>query len=388
MMKSLVSRLGVWLGAFAIFGCFGVAAQNLPGPVDLVLVFPDLSPALDRPVSMVQSPGRQDRWYVAEQAGRLLIIDNSTAANTVGVVADLRGRIASGPNEAGLLGIAFHPDFQSNGELFLSYTRRGSGGGVALTSVISRFRMADENGQVLDPRSEEIILTVDQPFANHNGGQISFGPDGFLYAGFGDGGSAGDPQGHGQNRDTMLGTMIRIDVDQGAPYGIPDDNPFVGQDGLSEIFAYGLRNPWRWSFDRETGDLWLADVGQNRWEEVDRITLGGNYGWNAREGAHVFELSDTNTNGLIEPVAEYSHNLGCSVTGGFVYRGSAIPDLVGWFVYGDFCSGRIWATREDGQVVELARVGLNIAAFAQGTDGEILILDHARGRIARIVPGR
>lgn len=386
-MQSVMSRLGGWLVTLAIMCPTVSLAQELPSAIGVTLAFPELSRPFDRPIAMLQAPGRRDRWYVAEQAGRVLVFENAADATDVGVVADISGRIASGPNEAGLLGFAFHPGFQSNREIFLSYTVRGSGRGVALTSVISRFRMVDDDGLVIDPRSEEIILTIDQPFANHNGGHIVFGPDGFLYAGFGDGGSAGDPEGNGQNLDTLLGTLIRIDVDRGAPYAVPDDNPFVAGGGRAEIYAYGLRNPWRWSFDRETGDLWLADVGQNRWEEVDQITAGGNYGWNRREGAHEFERTSAASSDLIEPVAEYSHNLGCSVTGGFVYRGKALPDLTGWFVYGDFCSGRIWATRPDGQTLELLRVGLSIAAFAQDAEGELYILDHGRGRIARLVPG-
>jgi len=224
---------------------------------------------------------------------------------------------------------------------------------------------------------------VDQPFLNHNGGQIAFGPDGLLYVGLGDGGSGGDPLGHAQDTSTLLGSILRIDVDRGTPYAVPPDNPFAAGGGRPEIFAWGLRNPWRWSFDRETGELWCGDVGQNRWEEVDRIRRGGNYGWNVREGAHCFASAECDSAGLIEPVAEYSHDEGCSITGGYVYRGATLPQISGAYVYGDFCSGRIWGLFSAGGGALaprlLAESGLQISSFAEDHDGELYVVDYGGG---------
>lgn len=363
------------------------SAQALGDAVGTVRAFAGLS--FERPVAMIQAPGSDADWYVAEQAGRIFTFADDPGAARADLVLDLRAGVDSGPNEAGLLGMALHPDFAANRQVFLSYTRPGTGRGVALISVISRFT-ADADGRRLDPDSEQIVLTLEQPFGNHNGGHIAFGPDGFLYAGFGDGGAGGDPRNNGQNTGTLLGTLLRVDVDGPGAYEIPPDNPFAdGVGGRPEIHAYGLRNPWRWSFDRQTGELWLADVGQNRWEEVDRIVSGGNYGWNAREGAHGFDGSTRAAGPLIEPVAEYSHQQGCSVTGGFVYRGRAIADLQGFFVYGDFCSGLVWGVRRTTnsgtEVQRLMQTDLRIAAFAEGNDGELYILDHGRGRIFQLV---
>jgi glucose/arabinose dehydrogenase len=279
--------------------------------------------------------------------------------------------------------MAFHPGFAANRQVFLSYTRRGTGRG--LTSVISRF-IADGSGAVLDSGSEQPILTLDQPFRNHNGGHIMFGPDGFLYIGFGDGGSRADPQGNGQNVNTLLGAILRIDVDGGRPYAIPPDNPFAGGGGRPEIYAWGLRNPWRFTFDRATGDLWLGDVGQNDIEEIDLIVRGGNYGWNLREGTAIFRRGGP-TGGLIGPVGQYRHNLGCSITGGYVYDGGAVAGLGGAYVFGDFCSGRIWAqfAAEEGRPIrQLVDTDLSITSFGQANDGRLFVLD-LRGAVFQLV---
>jgi glucose/arabinose dehydrogenase len=270
-----------------------------------------------------------------------------------------------------LLGVAFHPRFAENGFVYVSYTAPGA----PLTSVVARFNSPDR-GVTMDVNSETALLTLPQPFANHNGGHIVFGSDGMLYVGFGDGGSEGDPNGNGQDTNTLLGKILRLDVDNAAPYAIPGDNPFAGGGGRGEIWAFGLRNPWRFQFDRGTGALWAGDVGQNQFEEVDRITRGGNFGWNIREGAHCFSDPQCSTAGLIDPVAEYDHTEGCSITGGFVYRGSAIPSLSGSYVYGDFCSGRIWAlANEQPQVI--ADTTLAISSFAEDSTGELLVIDMA-----------
>ena len=319
--------------------------------------------------------------------------DPSVAAATLFI--DITARVDSGPNEAGLLGMAFHPDWGPNGnfQVFLSYTRSGA----PLESTISRFYSLD-NGATLDNGVEDVIMTVLQPFGNHNGGNIEFGPDGHLYAGWGDGGSAGDPLNNGQNTTTLLGTMTRIDVDGGVPYAVPADNPFaanasctqgVGGAACPEIFAWGLRNPWRWSFDSSNGDLWAGDVGQGAIEEVDIVSLGGNYGWRCREGSTDFDTSANCPAGLIDPITEYDHGVGRSITGGYVYRGSVIPDLQGFYVFGDFVSGRIWAlpaTSGIGSAAdELLDTSLSIASFAVGNDDELYVLDFATGSIHQVI---
>ena len=334
--------------------------------------FPNL-PALSSPVAMLMAPGDSSHWYVVQQAGQVIRFVNSFGVSSTSDFIDINdGRLLYG-GEMGLLGMAFHPDFASNGYVYLSYTSPGP------VSRISRFNL-DPSGLALDPASEQIVLSLAQPFSNHNGGHIAFGPDNYLYIGLGDGGSGGDPQGHGQNTGTLLGSMLRIDVGDGSSggYTIPADNPFVSGGGLPEIFAYGLRNPWRWSFDRISGELWLGDVGQNTYEEIDIITRGGNYGWNIMEGAHCYNAASCDQTGLILPVAEYDHTEGVAVTGGYVYRGSDIAFLQGRYLYADYGSGRIWALEQTGpgQYIssELLDTPYNIASFAEDHDGELYII--------------
>ncbi|MDX1404153.1 MAG: PQQ-dependent sugar dehydrogenase [Woeseiaceae bacterium] len=348
------------------------------------------------PVALLQAPGDNSRWFVVEQQGivRSFPNDPNVSNADVGVFADIRLRVLGG-GERGLLGMAFHPAFGGgNFEVFLSYTGTNAG-----ESIINRFRSID-NGATLDTSVDDIVLTIPQPFANHNGGNIAFGPDGFLYAGWGDGGSAGDPNDHAQDTSNLLGTITRIDVDSAMPYAIPADNPFAGNAAnpctqgfgggdCPEIYAYGFRNPWRWSFDRLTGELWVGDVGQNQWEEVDLVTAGGNYGWRCREGMHDFDLTGSGCGGaLIDPITEYDHSLGQSITGGYVYRGSAIPELQGFYVYGDFVTGRIFAiaaTSQQGTVgEEIFNTPFNISAFAQDQDSELYIVDYG-GSVHRII---
>ncbi len=357
-----------------------------PAPPDALALeeaFPGIT--FQRPVGALQDPLDPTRWYVVEQGGR--VVTFKTPSGPLSVTVDLSGQLVSG-GEAGLLGMAFHPQFASNGKVYLSYTGPSALPEVALLSHLSVFTSPD-GGLTLDPASEEVLLTVEQPFGNHNGGHIAFGPDGYLYLGLGDGGSGGDPRGNAQDTDTLLGAMLRLDVDGGVPYAVPADNPFALGGGRPEIYAWGLRNPWRWSFDRATGELWCGDVGQGEWEEVDRIALGLNYGWNIREGAHCFLTPQCDPTGLADPVVEYSHAEGCSVTGGFVYRGSAIPGLPGTYLYGDFCSGRVWGLLPDGaggfENRLLLESGLSIASFAEGSDGEVYVLDIGSGRIFRLI---
>ena len=363
---------------FIVFSAPVISASE----VKLKRVFADA--VFNQPVAIVAAPGQSNVWYIVEQAGKVIRLQQEKGKLEHSVFIDIRNRVDSGPNEAGLLGMAFDPEFNNNGRFYLSYT--GPGDGNPLESILSRFS-SNDNGLSADPGKEQILFRLDQPYSNHNGGNIQFGHDGFLYYGLGDGGWAGDPDGNGQNTHTLLGALLRIDVSGERGYSVPGDNPFVKGGGKPEIYAYGLRNPWRWSFDRKTGALWLADVGQNKWEEVNRIVRGGNYGWNIREGLHCYS-GDCNRAGLIAPVVEYSHDHGCSITGGYVYRGSAIPFLEGTYLYGDYCSGTIWGMKIDGQknyvARELLSTRLNIASFGEGNDGELYVVD-LNGKIFRIV---
>lgn len=362
--------------------CIAPATPPVATRIQLENPFPNL-PALTAPVAMLMAPGDNSRWYVVQQTGQVVSFANSFGATSLATFIDIDdGRLADG-GEMGLLGMAFHPDFASNGYVYLSYTSSGP------VSRISRFEL-DASGQALDAASETIILSVAQPYSNHNGGMIAFGPDDYLYIGLGDGGSGGDPLGHGQNTGTLLGSMLRIDVGDGTTgnYTIPADNPFVGGGGLPEIYAYGLRNPWRWSFDRSNGQLWLGDVGQNAYEEIDIIYNGGNYGWNIMEGTHCYNAASCNQAGLILPVAEYDHSQGFAVTGGYVYRGSDTAFLQGDYLYADYATGRIWALEQTAPSqytsTELLDTSLNIASFAQDHAGELYVID-LNGGIFRIV---
>lgn len=358
----------------------------------LTRVFPSL-PAGRSVVELLPSPGTGSHWYVVEQAGRVFRFENTPSVSTRSLVIDLSAQVLSG-GELGLLGMAFHPNFAGNGQVFLSYTARPRAGqSEAAVSRLSRFRSRD-GGATFDAASEEVLLEISQPYSNHNGGGIAFGPDGMLYYGMGDGGSAGDPMRHGQNLNSLLGKFIRIDVNRSSPgraYGIPPDNPFVAGGGAPEIYAWGLRNPWRWSFDRATGELWAGDVGQNALEEVDLIRRGGNYGWNVMEGTRCYGASTCNQAGLILPVVEYGRSLGVSITGGYVYRGSRVPWLVGSFVFADFQSGRVWRVAHDvmgnATAQQIAMAGVNVSTFGQGSDGELYVVSYSDGRIFRIDPG-
>ena len=351
------------------------------------------------PILALQAPRAATRWFVVEQAGRVRVFANTTSVAAATDFVDIRTRVRSG-GEMGLLGLAFHPDFPADPRVYLSYTT----GTSPLRSRLSEFRTSD-GGATLDASSEQILLTIDQPQNNHNGGYLAFGPDGFLYAGFGDGGSGGDPFGpigNGQNLRTLLGKVIRLDISgpTGAVrYRIPPSNPFAasnfcatgaGAQDCAEIYAWGLRNPWRWSFDRVSGELWLGDVGQGSWEEINRVSNGGNYGWRCREGAHDFNLACGNSQPRIDPIAEYGRTAGQSVTGGYVYRGTAIPSLVGRYVFGDFATGRLWHIARDTpptlQVTSGFDTNLQIASFGEGIDGELLIVHYA-GTLHRLIAG-
>jgi glucose/arabinose dehydrogenase len=329
-------------------------------------------------VGMHAVPGDPAHAVVVSQEGVLYRANLQDAGAAPSVFLDIRNRIIGDPgNEEGLLGLAFAPDYATSGRFYVHYSAGGPRRGV-----VSRFVA---NGASADPASEQVILEVAQPYANHNGGGMAFGPEGMLYLAFGDGGSAGDPQGNGQRLDTLLGKILRIDV-SGAGYGIPADNPFVGR-GRGEIWAYGLRNPWRITFDRGNGQLWSADVGQNAWEEVNRIVPGGNYGWSVLEGDACYRAATCDRSGKLAPRATYSHEFGCSVTGGYVYRGQAMPELVGWYVYGDYCSGRVWALNaatNEGAAIPLADTGVSITSFFEDAAGELYVVSPSA--IYRLAP--
>jgi glucose/arabinose dehydrogenase len=316
-------------------------------------------------------PGDEDFVVVLTQEGVIYRASTKDASREPTVFLDIRDRIKQDlDTEEGLLGLAFSPDYQTTAEFYVNYTAADP-----RRNVISRFV---SKGDAADPDSETVLLEIMQPFRNHNGGALQFGPDDMLYISSGDGGSGGDPQGNGQSLDTMLGKILRIDVSGAEGYLTPADNPFAGGGGLPEIWAYGLRNPWRITFDTETGDLWAADVGQGDIEEIDLIKRGGNYGWNIMEGPECYNASDCDRSGLIPPRAWYGHEDGnCSVTGGYVYRGERLPELEGWYIYGDYCSGLVWgfdASQADAPPVLLAQTQRAISSFAQDTAGEIYLV--------------
>jgi glucose/arabinose dehydrogenase len=381
------------IGVFA-WTCAGCGGGGGGGGTEATVQPPPPTPALAPFVSGFLSPvgietpnDGSNRLFVVEQGGTIRIIENGLRLDTP--FLDITGRVTSG-GETGLLGLAFHPNFAVNGRFFVHYTR----GTISnLEIVISEFSLL--NVRQANPASERILLVVSHPnFANHNGGQLSFGPDGFLYIGLGDGGGAGDLAGNGQNLQTLLGKILRIDVDgplvNGKQYAIPPDNPFVIS-GLPEIWAYGLRNPWRFSFDVPTGRLFAGDVGQDSFEEVDLITRGGNFGWNIMEGTHCFPPGATCVStGLISPVTEYAHDAagGTSVIGGFFYRGSALPGLVGAYVFGDLSSGNVWSLRQDiqgnWQRTLILTHTLTVSAFGRNALGELYVVDYLNGAILRI----
>ena len=345
--------------------------------MNLERVFPNVS--FKRTVDLVFSNDETGRAFLILQAGRIEVFDYTAAGSQPKEFLDIRNKVSNRGNEEGLLGMALSPNFFSDGHFYLYYSAADP-----RRSVISRFSVEPDNLYSADPGSEQVILEVAQPHSNHNGGQIRFGPEGFLYISLGDGGGRGDPDGNGQNLTTLLGSILRIDVgtlDSSGTYFVPSSNPFTNaSNSKSEIWAYGLRNPWRFSFDSVTGDLWVGDVGQRGYEEINLVTRGGNYGWNVMEGSHCYTDSggSCERSGLEPPVAEYDRDGGCSVTGGYVYRGSRLPELSGAYVYGDYCSGKIWALRHDGsQITEQRQIvdsDLTIPSFAQSPSGEIFIL--------------
>jgi glucose/arabinose dehydrogenase len=329
------------------------------------------------------------RLFITLQSGLVMIHDGTHVLPDP--FLDVRSLVTSN-GERGLLSIAFHPHYAQNGFFYVNYTN------LSGNTVVARYSVSPQNPNRANPSSAVPILTINQPFENHNGGQLQFGPDGYLYIGMGDGGSGGDPGNRAQNLGDLLGKMLRIDVDSGSPYAIPPSNPFRSQAGArAEIWALGLRNPWRFTFDRNTGDLWIADVGQGKWEEIDfepATSIGGeNYGWRRMEGTHCFNpATNCNPGNLVLPIIEYNHDVGCSVTGGYVYRGTRNPRLAGRYIYGDFCSGMIWsATRESNGAVttrDLLNTSFNVSTFGEDLAGEIYVGDYSNGILYRLVDSR
>jgi glucose/arabinose dehydrogenase len=366
------------------------ATPSSPTASPTVMKWPQLAltpfvAGLRSPVQITHAGDGSKRIFVVQQTGQIRIIQDG--ALRAEPFLDLADRVSC-CGERGLLSVAFPPDYAARGHFYVNYTNRSG------DTVVSRFGLTADL-DVADSASEEIVLAVQQPFANHNGGQLAFGVnDGYLHIGMGDGGSAGDPENRGQNPAELLGKLLRVDVEAGvSPYAIPAANPFTQTVGYrGEIWALGLRNPWRFAFDRMNGDLYIADVGQNEYEEVDHQPAasggGENYGWRIMEGTHCYKASDCDSAGLILPVAEYDHSQGCSVTGGVVYRGIQFDRLVGMYLYGDYCSGRIWGLRQTGAGWAnqlLLETTFNIAAFGEDEAGEIYVTDYAGGNIYRIV---
>jgi glucose/arabinose dehydrogenase len=341
-----------------------------------------------QPTHVTNAGDDSGRLFVTEQAGRIWVVRDGTRLEDP--FLDIEPLVGSNANEQGLLSIAFHPRFLENGQFFVNYTDREG------TTVVARYSVATENPDRADPDSATVLLTIEQPAANHNGGLLKFGPDGYLYIGTGDGGRAGDPWGNGQSLDTLLGKLLRIDVDGGEPYAVPPNNPFNGNnDARPEIWAYGLRNPWRFAFDRVTGDLYVADVGQNEQEEVHfqpAGSMGGeNYGWDIMEGTACFEARSCDQDGLLLPVATYDHGSdegGCSITGGYVYRGKAFPELAGVYLYADYCTGNLWGLRlpfAAGDHALIATLDIRATSFGEDERGELYLADREGGGIYRIV---
>ncbi len=390
MLVQYLAGGGVFAFALLSATCSEPAAPGAGGtPSSAALKIVQVAQGLESPLYLTAPPGDTARLFIVEQSGRIRIVRSGALLSIP--FLDLSAKVSFG-GEQGLLGLAFHPQYATNGRFVVNYTDRGGDTRVAVYRVSS-------DADVADPASEQVILAVDQPFANHNGGMVVFGPDGKLYIGLGDGGSGGDPQGNGQNRNVLLGKILRVEVNAAGQFSVPADNPFVGQAGRRpEIWSLGLRNPWRFSFDRSLGDLYIGDVGQNTHEEIDVSTdvsqfgRGLNYGWNTMEGLACYSPSAACVRtGLTLPVLDYDHGIGCSVIGGYVYRGSAIPDLRGTYFYGDYCQGwvrsfRLAGTRVTGENDWPAlRPGGQITSFGEDAQGELYIVIQS-GRVFRIVP--
>ncbi len=380
-------------GSFAVvvlFGCSNAPATGPPPTSDSLRLVPIVTSGLSSPVYLTAPPGDTARLFVVEQAGQIRVVQHGQLLAMP--FLDIASRVLSG-GEEGLLSVAFHPLYATNHYFYVDYTHTNTAGDTLYT-LIERYTTTSADSNIADTASHKLLLRIVQPYSNHNGGLVLFGLDGLLYIGMGDGGSGGDPQNRAQNPDSLLGKLLRIDVDGGDPYINPPNNPYAGGGGRGEIWAIGLRNPWRYAFDRPTGLLYIADVGQNAWEEVDvapASQAGVNYGWPIMEGAHCYRPNPCSSTGLVLPVIEYDHSEGCSIIGGFVYRGSRWPSLAGQYFYSDYCSGwmRSFAYANGavtGQTTWSLNVSLgNVLSFGEDSAGELYVLS-AGGSIYRIAP--
>jgi glucose/arabinose dehydrogenase len=363
-----------WMGALC---ALGIAAAGRLQPVALAEAFPGLH--FESPVFITQDGSGDGRFFVVEQAGRIRAFSRGSSSSSV--FLDISGEVRTQNAEEGLLCLAFHPHYAQNHYLYVIYSLAGAN---PRRTVLARFSALGPSYDRVDPNSEKPIFSVEKPYGNHNGSTLLFGRDGLLYFGLGDGGGGGDPHGNAQNLGSLLGKILRIDVDHPSaakPYGIPPGNPFASRAGARpEIYAYGMRNPWRMSFDSLTDELWAGDVGQDRWEEIDLIRKGGNYGWNFKEGSHPFK-GDPGGQALVEPVLDYGRKDGFCVTGGYVYRGTKLPALKGCYVYGDYGSKRIWslpvAHPSPENRREIARNDEAISSFGCDEEGEIYVVGYA-----------
>ncbi len=357
------------------------SVSSFPDPANYQWM--EIASGFNKPLGMASYFDDNLVIFVLEQDGVIRILENGIILERP--FLDIKNKTLTRGSEQGLLGIALDPDFIDNGIFYINYT--GSGG----DTIIARY-LASDDRKTSDPSSEQIILTYEQPYSNHNGGNLVFGPDGYLYIGLGDGGSGGDPELRAQNPTTLLGKMVRIAVRDQDVYAVPPDNYYQSGEGRSEIWALGLRNPWRYSFDRITGDLWIADVGQGNWEEINftpaNSPAGKNYGWYFREGSHPFKGDPTDPSVLVDPVFEYDHGYGCSVTGGYVYRGNELPEWFGVYLFGDFCNGKVWGLLPNGnnefKSTELFNTGVNISSFGEDVFGEIYLISH-NGSLYKLV---
>ncbi|MCC8426187.1 sorbosone dehydrogenase family protein [Mucilaginibacter sp. UR6-11] len=351
-------------------------------------------PAIVNPVELTSPDDGSNRIFVVSQKGQIQLFSNTAGVSTKTIFLDISGKINSG-GEMGLLGLAFKPDYKNNGYFYVNYNRKNPG----LETVIARYKVSATDPDIADPNSEEILLTYTQPYENHKGGKLAFGNDKYLYIAAGDGGSAGDPSKNGQNKKQLLGKILRIDVNNvgsNTKYAIPADNPFKGNaDGFrEEIYAYGMRNPWRFSFDHTTGLLWAGDVGQDKIEEIDIIEKGGNYGWNIMEGDECYNSVTCDKTGLQSPIWSYMHGSpGASVTGGYVCRDKNLPGLAGRYIYGDYVSGNIWAlTNADKKAVSndlIGKVSANtLSSFGEDNNSNLYILNYTDGKIYKLVPAQ
>jgi glucose/arabinose dehydrogenase len=406
---AMIRNLSYMLCTACLLTLHAVVAMADPLPkIELQTAFPALT--VRRPVWMSEAPDGSGRFFIVEQPGVILVVHGGTDGSDHKEFLNIEDRKPEVDNEEGLMSIAFHPGFKTNGLFYVYYNQQNPKSARPLyprRSVISEFKVSASDPDKADMASERVLLEVPQPFGNHKGGELCFGPDGYLYLGLGDGGLGCDPFNNGQSTSTLLAKMLRIDVNsrvtvgegrnqRDLQYGFPPDNPFINEPDMhgvgvrKEIFAYGLRNPWRYSFDRQTGDLWVGDVGQDLWEEVDLIVKGGDYGWSAREGTHYFKPSPPGAK-YIDPVMEYphkpellsqslypDHTIGLCIIGGYVYRGSKYPSLQGVYLYGDYNLGTIWGFRyENGKVTqqgELLEQPKNIGSFAEDQSGELYVL--------------